>query len=123
MPPIFIFEVIMIATNMKQPVKQEQVKKDEGLKYDEGKTRFDLVDPEFEELVAKVMTFGANKYKPNSWQNVEDPVNRYYAALRRHINAWRKGEKIDPESKLPHLAHVAVNAMFLLHYETTPEVK
>jgi hypothetical protein len=113
----------MIATNMKQPVKQEQVKKDEGLKYDEGKTRFDLVDPEFEELVAKVMTFGANKYKPNSWQNVEDPVNRYYAALRRHINAWRKGEKIDPESKLPHLAHVAVNAMFLLHYETTPEVK
>lgn len=93
------------------------VKNETGLKYDEGKARFDLIEPEFEEDVALILTMGANKYAPNSWQNVEDGVNRYYAALRRHINAWRKGEKTDPESGMSHLAHAACNIMFLMHAE------
>ena len=31
----------------------------------------------------------------------------------RHLIAWRKGELIDPESKLPHLAHAGCNLIFL----------
>lgn len=88
-----------------------------GAKYDSDKTRFDLVQPEFVESVAKVLTFGAKKYEPNNWQNVENAEDRYYAALCRHLTAWREGEKIDPESGLPHLAHVATNVMFLQHFE------
>lgn len=88
-----------------------------GTKADNGKLRFDLLDPEFEEYVAQVLTYGAEKYAPDNWKKVNDPVNRYYAALRRHLNAWRKGEKTDAESKLPHLAHVAANAMFLLYFD------
>jgi hypothetical protein len=34
----------------------------EGLKYDEGKPRMDLLDPSFTKGVASVLTFGANKY-------------------------------------------------------------
>lgn len=88
-----------------------------GRKDDSGKDRFDLLLPEFEQAVAKVLTMGAAKYEPNSWQHVEDAENRYYAALRRHLNAWRQGEKTDKESGLNHLAHVACNAMFLLWFD------
>lgn len=107
----------MIIPNTKQPPKAEE----KGVKYSEGKLRFDLVDPEFEEQLVKVLTYGAGKYAPDNWKKVEDPVNEYYAALRRHLNAWRKGEKTDGESGLPHLAHVAANVMFLLFFDKEAE--
>lgn len=100
-----------------KPTVTDPAKVDTGRKSDSGKTRFDLLLPEFEEAVADVLTFGAAKYEPNNWQKVEDPVNRYYASLRRHLNAWRKGEKVDPESGRNHLAHVATNVMFLYYFE------
>lgn len=88
-----------------------------GRKDDKEKNRLDLVEPEFIEGIGEVLTFGANKYEPNNWQNVEDAENRYYAAALRHLIAWRKGEKTDPESGLSHLDHVACNIMFLKHFE------
>ena len=88
-----------------------------GVKHDEHKNRLDLIEPEFIEGVGEVLTFGAEKYEPNSWQKVEDAENRYYAALFRHLMAYRRGEKVDPESGLSHLKHIACNAMFLLHFE------
>jgi hypothetical protein len=88
-----------------------------GRKDDTGKNRLDLIEPEFIESVGKVLTFGANKYEPNNWQNVEDGKDRYYAAALRHLMAYRKGEEKDPESGLSHLEHVACNIMFLLHFE------
>lgn len=92
--------------------KGEQPRKDDG-----EKLRFDLIEPEFEEDLAKVLTLGAEKYAANSWQNLPDAEDRYYAALRRHLNAYRQGEKVDEESGLSHLAHVACNVMFLAHFE------
>lgn len=86
-------------------------------KYDEGKLRFDLVLPEFEEAVADILTLGAEKYEADSWKKVENGIDRYYAALRRHISAWRKGEKLDPESGKHHLAHAACNIMFLMYLD------
>lgn len=87
----------------------------EGRKDDAGKTRYDLVLPEFEEELAKVLTKGAEHYGANNWQEVEDAENRYYSALRRHISAWRRGEKIDNDTGLGHLAHAACNLMFLFY--------
>jgi hypothetical protein len=89
----------------------------QGKKNDQGKNRLDLIEPEFIEQVGEVLTFGAEKYGPNNWQKVENPEDRYYAAAFRHLLAYRKGEKIDPESGKPHLAHLATNVMFLLHFE------
>jgi len=88
-----------------------------GRKDDQEKNRLDLIEPEFIEGVGKVLTFGANKYEPNNWQKVEDAEDRYYAAAFRHLIAWRKGEKTDPESGISHLYHVACNIMFLQHFE------
>lgn len=91
--------------------------KDVGVKNDEGKNRLDLIEPEFIEGVGEVLTFGAEKYEPNNWQKVENPEDRYYAAALRHLMAYRKGSKPDPESGLSHLKHAATNIMFLMHFE------
>ena len=85
-----------------------------GKKYDNDKIRYDLLDPSFEELVAKVLTFGAKKYGDHNWKNVANKTNRYYAAMRRHIASWRQGEILDSESGLPHLAHAACCLYFLI---------
>ena len=83
-------------------------------KDDQDKLRYDLLDVDFEEEMAKVLTEGAKKYTPNSWQNVEDAENRYYAALRRHVAAIRKGEfRNEEDGDVSHFAQIAVNAMFL----------
>ena len=88
-----------------------------GLKYDENKDRWDLLPIECVEDIVKVLTMGAAKYSSNNWQNVENGEDRYYAALLRHLVAHRKGETIDPESGMLHLAHVATNAIFLMWLE------
>jgi len=89
----------------------------EGLKYDDGKLLWNLLPVECVEDVVKVLTMGSNKYGSNNWQNVEPFNERYYAALMRHLVEWRKGNLIDDESKLPHLAHVMCNVVFLLWKE------
>jgi hypothetical protein len=88
-------------------------KVDAGKKFDTGKLRWDLIPIEYVEDVVKVLTFGAAKYGANNWQKVEDGLSRYYAALMRHIVAWKRGETDDPESNLPHLAHAMCNILFI----------
>lgn len=87
----------------------------EGMKYDEGKIRMELVPPQLLEIVGEVLTYGAEKYAPNSWQDVPNGLDRYLGALYRHLIAYHKGEFFDKESGLPHLAHVITNAYFILH--------
>jgi hypothetical protein len=87
-----------------------------GLKYDNGKIRVDLLPVRALLEVGKVVTFGAAKYEENNWQNVR-PCRRYYAAALRHLWARALGERIDPESGLPHLAHAACCVLFLLSGE------
>lgn len=92
-----------------------------GTKFDNEKLRYDLVDPLFIEGLTSVLTFGANKYDDNNWKKLDNGINRYYAALLRHIQAWRKGESIDEESKRLHLHHAACCLMFILGLERQNE--
>ena len=88
-------------------------------KDDAGKLRFDLIDHEFEAELAAVLTHGASKYADNNWQNAE-PVEakaRYYAAFRRHVLAYLRGESIDPDSGCPHLVCAACSLLFLRWFE------
>ena len=92
----------------------------EGLKYDNGKNRMGLVLQGFSNAlweVGRVGTFGANKYSPNSWQNLTNGKERYLDALCRHLFKHLQGEKIDDESGLLHLSHLAWNALCLLEFE------
>lgn len=85
-----------------------------GRKQDNNKQRWDLLPLQPINEIVKVLTFGAKKYSDNNWQQVSNAKERYYAALMRHIVAWREGEWLDDESKLPHLAHAGCCLIFLM---------
>jgi len=63
--------------------------------------------------VAKVGTFGTEKYSRNSWRNVENAEERYMDALWRHLLA---SDDLDEESGLPHLAHLAWNILAIMEF-------
>ena len=88
-----------------------------GLKYDHGKLRYDLVPPHAIKAIADVLTYGADKYAPNSWQTVSDGETRYTAAMMRHFEAYREGEELDPETGKSDLSHCLCNLTFLLWFQ------
>jgi hypothetical protein len=95
---------------------------DRGLKLDDGKLRYDLLDDNAEAEKVAVLSYGAVKYEPHNWKHLQDAVDRYYSAFRRHTVARRSGEVLDPETRLHHLAHAACCLDFLLGIElATPE--
>lgn len=92
-----------------------------GLKFDTGKLKYSLVPLAATRALAEILTFGAEKYAPNNWQLVSNPEERYTDALLRHLESYRAGEKIDPESGFSHLKHAITNIAFLLHFEDAKE--
>ena len=67
------------------------------------------------ELVCRACNFGNAKYTPGSWrENVRQSPDLFFDALVRHYVARRRGEVCDQESGLPHLAHLALGALYLL---------
>lgn len=82
-------------------------------KLDHGKDRWDLLPLGPVRMIVAVLTSGAAKYAPNGWMGVPDATDRYYAALQRHLVAWRQGETHDPESGLHHLGHAGACLLFL----------
>jgi hypothetical protein len=88
----------------------------EAPKYDDGKLMFDLLMPGPLRQVVAVLTFGAEKYGPNTYRRGLK-WSRYVGAALRHIWAWYGGEMNDPESGLHHLAHAICCLLFLLDFE------
>jgi len=86
-----------------------------GLKFDEGKLRWDLIPWKNFEDVVRTISYGAVKYGSNNWQDLDDFKGRYFAAAMRHIMSWHAGEDVDEESGLPHLAHATCCLLFLMH--------
>lgn len=87
----------------------------QGVKFDAGKPRFDLVDPYAVEGLANVLTFGAHKYAANNWRGGM-PYSRLIASLERHLAEFKKGIDLDPESGLPHIDHLGCNWHFLSYF-------
>lgn len=83
-----------------------------GAKLDNGKVQADLLEDFGLALleVAKVGTFGAQKYSRGGWQQVDQGVVRYNAAKWRHALKGRY-ETHDKDSGLMHAAHEAWNAL------------
>ncbi len=86
-----------------------------GTKYDQEKPDFSLIDAEWLEEVAKVMTFGKKKYDAHNWRK-GIALSRVLSAGLRHLWAVVRGEDNDPETGLSHLAHLSCCAMFALHF-------
>lgn len=88
-----------------------------GRKDDKGKLRYSLIPWQVLEGLASVLTFGAKKYAPNNWKVLVDPEERYEDAMWRHIMEYKKGERLDSDSKLPHLWHAVTNLAFLIYFD------
>lgn len=93
------------------------MKQGDGTKYDEKKPKWHLIPLKVLEDIARVATFGADKYDEDNWKYVQPGPNRYYDALMRHLTDWQDGEHDDPETGFSHLAHAGWNIMALAWFE------
>ena len=87
----------------------------DGTKYDQEKSRMDLLAPDVLEGLASILTYGATKYEPRNWEKGMH-WGRVYAAAFRHLLAFWNGEDLDSESGLPHIDHALCCIMFLSAY-------
>lgn len=90
----------------------------EGTKFDDGKVRLDLLSPWFLDEVGKVLTSGAKKYEAHNWAK-GIKTSRLIGAALRHVFAYVRGERNDPEWGYHHLAHATCCLMFIVHQDLT----
>lgn len=88
---------------------------DKGLRFNEGKTRHDLVPQFAQQQYAKVLTKGSEKYEERNWE-LGMKWSKVYSSLKRHLEAFELGEDYDKETGLLHTAHIMCNAAFLTEY-------
>ncbi len=79
-----------------------------------GKTPLQLIPPIAMTMMAEVLDGGADKYGPWNWRGAPIELMTYVGAIMRHTNAIASGEDIDPESGLPHVAHIAATAAIVM---------
>lgn len=94
------------------PIKNKPL----GIKHDAEKLEWSLLPLAEIEDVIKVLMHGSKKYSPNNWKFVK-PKERYIDAAFRHLAARAKGEIIDDESGLSHLAHMVCCGLFLMWHD------
>lgn len=80
------------------------------------KPRWDLVRFGSLNEIAEIMALGEGKHADtHGW--AKKTQDDHFASLMRHLSAWRRGEKIDPEFGKPHLSHAFTRLMMLLAME------
>ena len=94
-----------------------------GVKHDAEKARVDLLPWDAVIACAEVLTHGAAKYGDENWRSVPNGKRRYLAASLRHVIAYARGEWLDRESGLPHLAHALTSLMFVFELASKDGVK
>jgi len=95
------------------------MERDQGIKQDSGKPRWELVPMKALEGIPLVMAdaieptekFPYGRYEMHSWQKV-DP-KRYLAALLRHIVELQDGQEFTEDTGMRVIDAVLTNAMFL----------
>lgn len=114
-----------------------------GLRFNTGKIRYDLVPTSAVEGIARVLSYGADKYTvkdeegniivkgDDNWR-LGMPWKTVYASLSRHLAAWYRGEDRDYDPNCGscregyckshsgelHIDHILTNAAFLKEYIT-----
>ena len=81
--------------------------------------RYDLIPPDALEALARVYGKSSQdhggKYPARNWEKGYAWGKSFRALIKHAFAAWR-GEWLDPESGLPHLAHAAWHCFTLLTY-------
>jgi hypothetical protein len=94
-------------------------KEEVAVKYDNGKLRYDLLDPYMLEEIVKVFTLGAEKYNDKNYLkgNGLNP-ERVLASVQRHIASYRMGWWANTEDgTCSHLSHAIAGLMMVLEIE------
>ena len=87
-----------------------------AVKHDHGKPRFEMLPPDALEAVALTMNSGCEKYGDRNWEKGMQ-YGRVFGAMMRHAWAYWRGENLDKDSGLPHLAHAGACVLMLLAYQ------
>jgi 5'(3')-deoxyribonucleotidase len=109
---------------------ENNTEKKEARRYNSGKIRYELISSIGLERLAEVYTKGADKYtiRDNEGKIIDDGADNWrngqpwmgvIASVQRHIEAWKKGEDIDPDLGTRHLANAAWGLFTLLDFEKT----
>lgn len=93
-----------------------------GMKYDNGKPRFELLPFDVLEAVARIFTQGAKKYSDRNWERGLEYGRCYGAALRHLTDFWNA--KLNQSDAINHddgnessLDHAITELMFLSAFE------
>jgi len=83
--------------------------------------RYSLIPVEALDIMARLYGFGAEKYEAHNWRKGYE-WSKSFDSLFRHATSALKGEDIDPETGLPHLAGVVFHCFTLMVFaEEHPE--
>lgn len=110
-----IIDASMINTGHADWAQETRVTSSTGGEKGRKLTEIGFLDPVALEMVGRVAGFGAQKYasfnflKGYNW-------SLSYNALLRHLMAFMRGEDIDSESGMPHIAHAAWQALALCSF-------
>lgn len=89
-------------------------KQDRGYSQDKGKLRLDLVPPQIEEAIARVLMAGMDKgYPPRNWEK-GILYSKQLASIQRHLKEIQKSNDTDSETKLPAIEHLLCRVAMLL---------
>lgn len=91
----------------KSPVTEEYKKKS-------NKLRPNLLPYEAVLEGIKAMEFGAQKYGPDQWREVDMKPVDFLNALERHLLAYKAGDRLAEDSQVSHLGHIIANCAILL---------
>jgi hypothetical protein len=88
-----------------------------ALRYNTGKPQLSLALSARYALegVSGVMEYGCRKYERDNWKlglSLESTLD----SMLRHITKLLDGEFVDEESGLPHIDHIACNALFAAYH-------
>lgn len=92
--------------------------KGSGARFNDNKPDYSLIPMCTLEDEARVWAYGKKKYAAWNWAKGMD-WSIPFACLQRHLAAWQRGEELDQESGLPHLAHAMCNLRMLTLYSKT----
>jgi hypothetical protein len=77
----------------------------------DNKPSLELISPFFERRLGDWLRKGAERYEHRNWEKGM-PIERCLGSLKRHVASYQAGEKDED-----HIAAVACNVMFIIHYE------
>jgi len=97
--------------------EEKQMGKTIAARFSEGKVRHDLIPPWPLDELAKVYTYGTNKYDDDNWRKGLAWKKNVIGPLFRHLWKWMRGKQIDEESNCHHLAMVVWQCFCLMEYE------